>query len=65
MQNETTSALAKLSPSAGVGGATLFGIPLPDVVLYMTLLYTALQIIILIRDKVYKPWKEKRDGRNR
>lgn len=65
MQSETTSALAKLSPSAGVGGATLFGIPLPDVVLYMTLLYTALQIFILVRDKVWKPWKEKRDGRNR
>lgn len=65
MQNETTSALAKLSPSAGVGGATLFGIPLPDVVLIATLIYTCLQIVFLVRDKVYRPWKEKRHGRNR
>lgn len=65
MQNETTSALAKLSPSAGVSGAAIFGIPLPEVVLYMTLAYTVLQILVLIRDKLYRPWKEKRDGRDR
>jgi hypothetical protein len=65
MQNETTSALAKLSPAAGVSGATMFGFPLPDVVLLMTLFYTGLQVFILVRDKIYRPWKEKRNGRDR
>jgi len=26
------------------------------------MIYTGLNVIILIRDKVYHPWKEKRNG---
>jgi hypothetical protein len=59
---ETVIAVTKAAPPVTVTGATIFGIPLPEVVLWATLVYTAMQGYVLIRDKFYKPWKEKRDG---
>lgn len=52
-------AVTKASPPVTVGAMTLVGIPLSDVVLALTALYTLLQIFFLVRDK----WWRKRDGK--
>jgi hypothetical protein len=56
--------IIKATPAVGVSGATLLGVSLPDIVLYMTLIYTTLSIISWIRTHLYLPWKEKRNGRD-
>lgn len=60
---ETITAVSKAAPPVTVTGATIYGIPLPEVVLWATLAYTILQAYVVIRDKFYKPWKEKRNGK--
>jgi len=45
-----------------VVGLSLMGVSLQDWVLVVTLIYTALSLIFLIRDKVYRPWKDKNNG---
>lgn len=60
-----STAVAKLAPPLTVGGLTLFGIPLNEVVLALTGLYAVLQIGFLLHDRVVKPCKEKRSGRER
>jgi hypothetical protein len=52
-------------PAAGISGLTLLGVSLPDWVLIGTAVYTALAIFVLVRDKLYKPWKEARDGQRK
>lgn len=54
---------AKLAPPVTVGGITLAGIPLSDVVLILTGIYAVLQIGFLLYDRFLKPRKEKRNGR--
>lgn len=56
------TASAKLAPPLTVGGITLAGIPLSDVVLVLTGLYAVLQIGFLLYDRIWKPRKEKRRG---
>ena len=53
---------AKLAPPLAVGGITLAGIPLSDIVLALTGLYAVLQIGFLLYDRIWKPRKEKRSG---
>ncbi len=50
-------------PPAGISGLTVLGVSLPDWVLIATILYTTLSTYVLLRDKFYTPWKERRDGR--
>jgi hypothetical protein len=61
---ETTvmEALGKSSPPVLVTGLTLGGVSLNEWVMIATLAYTVLQAAFLIRDKLYRPWKEKRDA---
>ena len=47
-------AATKASPPLTVGAMTLFGVPLSDVVLVLTALYTLLQIFFLLRDKWWR-----------
>jgi len=54
---------AKLAPPLAVGGTTLAGIPLSDIVLALTGLYAVLQIGFLLYDRLWKPRKEKKNGR--
>jgi antibiotic biosynthesis monooxygenase (ABM) superfamily enzyme len=63
-QTETTyvDALTKSSPSVLVTGLTLGGFSLNEWVLILTLVYTLLQTYFLVRDKAYRPWKERRDA---
>lgn len=64
--NETlTYEIARVSPPVAVTGVSLAGVTLQDWVLVVTLIYTVLNGFFLLRDKVYIPWKEKRNGSNR
>lgn len=54
--------LSKTSPPVVVTGLTLGGVSLNEWVMIATLAYTVLQLFFLVRDKVYRPWKEKRDA---
>lgn len=65
MAHEDILIAAKTAPPAAVTGATLWGVALADWVLWLTLIYTIGQVFVLARDKFYRPWKEKRNGRNR
>lgn len=57
-----TAVVAVGAPPAGISGMTLLGLSLPDWVLIGTAIYTVLALFVLIRDKFYLPWKEKRNG---
>lgn len=55
---------AKAVPTVTVGGLTLYGVALSDYVLILTLVYTVLQILVLLRDKWWRQRKDK-NGRKR
>jgi hypothetical protein len=58
MAPETTAAV-KLAPPASVTGLSLAGFSLPDVILVVTLIYTLLQLYVLVRDKF---WRKRKDA---
>lgn len=60
--SEVAVELSKVVPVASVGTLTFFGVPLPTVVMVVTLVYTVLNLFVLVRDKFYVPWKERRNG---
>ena len=60
--SEFVTEAVKASPTITVGGLTLFGVGLSDWVLIATLVYTSLQVYVLVRDKFIKRGK---DGRKR
>lgn len=57
MKTETVTEMFKLSPPGAVGGLNLFGVPIPEVVALLTLLYTVLLIVDKLRD-MRRKWKE-------
>lgn len=56
---DTLAEASKAAPPVTVGGLSLVGVPLSDWLIIATLVYTVLQIVFLIRDKRYRPWKDK------
>lgn len=68
MKNEMSVEAVKFTPGAGVGGAYIFGIAVPDIVLWLTGLYYLVLLVTLLRDKWFSPWlrarKEERDGKD-
>lgn len=63
VDHQTATEFIKASPSVAVGGLTLFGVGLADWVLLLTLVYTALQISLLVRDKIWRHYRgSKRDS---
>lgn len=46
--------VVKATPPATIGSMVLCGVPLSDVVLYATLVYTVLQLYFLLRDKWWR-----------
>lgn len=42
--------------------AWLSSIPLDRVLLLLTIVYTVLQTYVLVRDRIYKPWRRQRDA---
>lgn len=67
MTTETHSSVAvealRAGPSVTVGGLTLFGVGLPDIVMIVTLVYTIFQLYFLLRDKWWRQPKGKHNGR--
>jgi len=56
--SEVVTEVVKASPTLTVGGLTLFGVGLSDWVLIATLVYTGLQVYVLVRDKLIKRNKD-------
>ncbi len=48
---------------AAVWAGTIFGIKLSDLVLIATLIYTVLQIGLMVSDRIVKPWLAARKSR--
>lgn len=61
-RHDVAAEVGKVLPSASVGTLTLFGVPLPAIVMVVTLVYTVLNLYVLVRDKLYTPWKEKKSN---
>lgn len=53
-----TEAIVKASPPLGVGGLTLFGVPVNSILVVLTIIYTVFQLYFLLRDK----WWRQRPG---
>ena len=49
---ETVAEAIKAAPPVGVTGATLMGLPLSDWAIILTIVYTLLQIFLLVRKMV-------------
>ena len=60
---EFVAEMAKASPPVAVAGLTVFGIPLNEVLIILTIGYTVLQTYFLLRDKWWKPRKAKHDSK--
>lgn len=58
--HEVNSAMLKIG---AVWAGTIFGIKLSDLVLIATLIYTVLQIGLLISDRIVKPWLAERKSK--
>lgn len=60
--HDITIEAARAAPPVTVVSLSLAGVSLQDWVLIITLIYTCLSLIFLIRDKLYRPWKDKQNG---
>ena len=63
MKIEATTEVVKAVPAVGMGGAWLFSISLPEVLIVVTIIYYLVLLVTHVRDKWYRPWKEKRERR--
>ena len=61
-QLDTTLEAAKALPPISASALILFGFTLNEWVLFGSALLIFLQLVFLLRDKLYKPWKDKRDA---
>ena len=59
--NYPVGSVVDVGVPAGVGGLTLLGVGLPDVVLILTAVYTVLRIGEWLHDRIIKPRRDK-DG---
>ena len=59
---DATLELAKASPALTATSLILFGYPLTEWVVLGSFVLIALQLFFIVRDKLYQPWKDKRDG---
>jgi hypothetical protein len=50
-RSDVVASAAKVTPPVSIAGLTLLGYPIADWVLFLTALYTSLQIWVLVRDK--------------
>ena len=62
---DTTLEAAKALPPITASGLILFGFTLNEWVLFGSAVLIFLQLVFLLRDKLYLPWKDKRDGLKR
>lgn len=57
MNNELTEYALRAGPGIGVGGLSLFGLPLQDWVYILTAVYTILQIGLFLWNR-YNNWRK-------
>jgi hypothetical protein len=62
IHHDLAAEAVKASPPLTVVGLSVAGVGLQDWVLLLTLIYTIIQIYLLVRDKVVLPYLEKRNG---
>ena len=60
-QHDIIVETTRLAPPVAVTGLSIAGVSLQEWVLVITLIYTVLSLFFLIRDKVYIPWKVRRN----
>lgn len=61
---DPTVEVLKATPPVTIGGLTVYGVDLPTIVLLLTAVYTFLQIVFLLRDKLGQR-RRKDDGSKR
>jgi len=54
VSHDVTASAAKAVPPVSAATAICFGITLPDVLMLLTIVYTGLQIVFLLRDKLFR-----------
>jgi hypothetical protein len=52
-RNDVVASAVKTAPPVSVVGATLLGYPMANWVMALTIIYTSLQIAVLVRDKFW------------
>lgn len=62
VHHEIVTEATKASPPLTVVGLSLAGVSLQDWMLLLTIVYTVLQLGLLIRDRIYRPYKEAANG---
>lgn len=60
-RNDIVASAVKTAPPISVTGATLLGYPVAEWALWATLVYTVLQILFLLRDKLFRRGKHRKD----
>jgi hypothetical protein len=60
-RNDIVASAVKTAPPVSIASATLLGYPVADWALWATLVYTCLQIIFLLREKLFRKGKPKRE----
>lgn len=53
--------IIKATPPIAISTITLLGVPLNEWVFILTIIYTLLQLFFTLRDKVWRPWKTKKE----
>lgn len=59
MRSDVAASAVKSAVPVSVAGLTWFGVPLSDWVMALTIIYTVLQIIFLVRDKLFRHRRRK------
>jgi len=59
MQDTVVNEVVKASPAVSMAGAILAGIELNTVLVVLTIVYTCVQLYVLVRDKIWR--QRKRD----
>lgn len=61
VSNDVVASAVKATPPVSMVSAMYFGVTLPDLLMFLTIVYTGLQIIFLLRDKLFRRNKPKRE----
>lgn len=59
MNKDTTTELLRAGPGVSVSGAMVFGVPVETWAIVLTVVYTLLSLVALIRDKYWNHYRKK------
>ncbi len=60
MQDTVAGEIAKASPAVSMAGAVMAGIELNTVLVVLTIVYTLVQLYVLVRDKIWRRHREQK-----